>query len=55
VGKSEASRFQIVIEKAQGNFLAHSPDLPGWVATGKTRAEASRHMQAAIRMHLRKG
>jgi hypothetical protein len=29
-------RFLIVIEKANGNFSAYSPDLPGCVATGKT-------------------
>ena len=30
-------RFLIVIEKADGNYSAYSPDLPGCVATGKTR------------------
>ena len=29
-------RFLIVIEKADGNYSAYSPDLPGCVATGKT-------------------
>jgi predicted RNase H-like HicB family nuclease len=30
-------RFLVVIEKADGNFSAYSPDLPGCAATGKTR------------------
>jgi len=28
-------RFLIVVEKANGNCSAYSPDLPGCVATGK--------------------
>jgi predicted RNase H-like HicB family nuclease len=46
-------RFLIVIEKANGNFSAYSPDLPGCVATGKTRAQVTRQMHKAIEMHVR--
>lgn len=46
-------RFLIVIEKAQGNFSAYSPDLPGCVATGKTRAQVARNMHEAIELHVR--
>ena len=46
-------RFLIVIEKAKGNFSAYSPDLPGCVATGKTRQQATRNMHSAIEMHVR--
>jgi predicted RNase H-like HicB family nuclease len=46
-------RFLIVIEKANGNFSAYSPDLPGCVATGKTREQATRNMYRAIEMHIR--
>jgi len=35
-------RFLIVIEKAGKNYSAYSPDLPGCVATGKTREETKR-------------
>lgn len=45
-------RFLIVIEKANGNFSAYSPDLPGCVATGKTREQVSRNMYQAIEMHI---
>jgi predicted RNase H-like HicB family nuclease len=44
-------RFPIVIERANGNYSAYSPDLPGCVATGGTREETERNMQAAIEMH----
>ena len=29
-------RYAVVIEKADGNYSAHVPDLPGCVATGET-------------------
>jgi predicted RNase H-like HicB family nuclease len=46
-------RFLIIIEKAKGNFSAYSPDLPGCVATGKTREQAAQNMHKAIEMHIR--
>ena len=46
-------RFLIVIEKADGNYSAYSPDLLGCVATGKTRDQASRNMHATIDLHVR--
>lgn len=46
-------RFLIVIEKANGNFSAYSPDLAGCVATGKTREQVTRNMHEAIEMHVR--
>jgi predicted RNase H-like HicB family nuclease len=41
-------RFLIVIEQAEGDFSAYSPDLPGCVATGATREETERRMFEAI-------
>ena len=29
-------RYAVVIEKANGNYSAYVPDLPGCVATGET-------------------
>lgn len=45
-------RFLIVIEKANGNYSAYSPDLPGCIATGATREEAEKNMHEAIEMHV---
>ena len=45
-------RFLIVIEKANGNYSAYSPDLHGCVATGATREEAEQNMYQAIEMHI---
>jgi len=36
-------RYLIVIEKANGNYSAYCPDLPGCVATGKTHEETERN------------
>jgi len=46
-------RFLIVIEKADGNYSAYSPDLPGCIATGVTREEAEKNMYQAIEMHIK--
>ena len=45
-------KYLIVIEKAESNFAAYSPDLPGCVATGETRDEVHANMRDAIEFHL---
>jgi predicted RNase H-like HicB family nuclease len=45
-------RYAIVIEKAEGNFSAYVPDLPGCVATGATVPEVEQEMREAIRFHI---
>ena len=46
-------RYAIVIEKAESNYAAYVPDLPGCVATGQTIEETEREIQEAIEFHLR--
>jgi len=46
-------RFLVVIERANGNYSAYAPDLPGCVATGKTVEETEHNMHEAIEMHVR--
>ncbi len=46
-------RFLIIIEKAAGNYSAYSPDIPGCVATGRSREQAANNMHQAIEMHLK--
>lgn len=45
-------RYLVVIEKANDNYSAFSPDVPGCVATGATREDAEREMHTALQMHL---
>ncbi len=45
-------RYAVVIEKADGNYSAYVPDLPGCVATGQTPEEVNTNIREAIRFHL---
>ena len=45
-------RFAVVIEKAEGNYSAYVPDLPGCVATGATVEDVEREIRDAIRFHI---
>jgi len=45
-------RYLVVIERANGNYSAYAPDLPGCVATGKTIEEVKARMREAIKMHI---
>ena len=52
-GCDEMYRFLIVMKRLYGTYSAYSPDLPGCVATGKSRDDATRNMYEAIEMHVR--
>jgi predicted RNase H-like HicB family nuclease len=45
-------RYAVVIEKANANYSAYVPDLPGCVATGATIKAVEREIKQAIRFHL---
>ena len=45
-------RYVVVIEKAEGNYSAYVPDLPGCVATGATIEAVEQEIRAAIRFHI---
>jgi predicted RNase H-like HicB family nuclease len=45
-------RYAIVIEKAEANYSAYVPDLPGCIATGATVPEVEQEMREAIRFHI---
>jgi predicted RNase H-like HicB family nuclease len=46
-------RFLVVIEKAGRNYSAYSPDLPGCIATGRTKEQAARNMHEAVELHVK--
>ena len=46
-------RYAIVIEKAENNYSAYVPDLPGCAATGETIEETEQQIRQAIEFHLR--
>ena len=45
-------KYAVVYEQAPRNWAAYVPDLPGCVATGRTRAEVQRRIREAIGLHL---
>jgi predicted RNase H-like HicB family nuclease len=45
-------KYLVVIEETGTGFSAYSPDLPGCIATGATREEVEREMQAAMEFHV---
>jgi predicted RNase H-like HicB family nuclease len=47
-----AMRYAVVIERAEHNYSAYVPDLPGCVTTGDTIAETLRLIGEAIELHL---
>lgn len=45
-------RYAIVIERAEGNYSAYVPDLPGCVATADSISEVENEIRDAISFHL---
>ena len=45
-------KYAVVIEKAEGNYSAYVPDLPGCVATGATIEEVETEIREAIEFHI---
>jgi predicted RNase H-like HicB family nuclease len=45
-------KYAVVIEKAEGNYSAYVPDLPGCVATGFTVGDVEIEIREAIEFHL---
>jgi predicted RNase H-like HicB family nuclease len=45
-------RYAVVIEKADGNYSAHVPDLPGCIASGDMVEAVENEIREAIRFHI---
>ena len=45
-------KYAIVVERAERNYAAYVPDLPGCVATGLTVEETERNLSEAIELHV---
>jgi predicted RNase H-like HicB family nuclease len=44
--------YAVIFERAETNWAAYVPDLPGCVTTGKTLEETERNIREAISGHL---
>ena len=45
-------KYAVVIEKAQLNYSAYVPDLPGCIATGASVEEVEKEIREAIIFHI---
>ncbi|OGO08052.1 MAG: hypothetical protein A2Y92_03385 [Chloroflexi bacterium RBG_13_57_8] len=45
-------KYLVIFEKARHNYSAYSPDLPGCIATGRTREETEKNIREAINFHI---
>ncbi|MBI4569661.1 MAG: type II toxin-antitoxin system HicB family antitoxin [Planctomycetes bacterium] len=44
--------YTVIYEGGKHNWSAYVPDLPGCIATGKTRKEVERMIREAIEFHI---
>lgn len=45
-------KYLVILEKTETGYSAFVPDLPGCIATGKTRASVEKNIFEAIQFHL---
>jgi len=46
------NKYLVIFEKTETGYSAYVPDLPGCIATGKTKTETENNIYNAIRFHL---
>ena len=46
-------KYAVIFERAENNWAAYVPDLPGCISTGKTLEETERNIREAIQGHLK--
>ena len=44
--------YLVIYEQAEHNWAAYSPDVPGCIATGKTRAQVEHNFREALAFHF---
>ena len=45
-------KYLVIIEKAGNNYSAYLPDIPGCIATGRSKEEARQNVLEALELHL---
>ena len=45
-------KFLIVLEKTINGYSSFTPDLPGCIATGRTKKETEKNMYESIQFHI---
>ena len=52
ITNTDTKKYLVILEKAESNYSAYSPDIPGCIATGKTRDEVEKNIKKAISFHI---
>lgn len=47
-----SQKYAVIFEKAESNWAAYVPDLPGCITTGKSLEETERNIREAVQGHL---
>ncbi len=45
-------KYLIIIERTSTGYSGYVPDLPGCIATGKTKGQVEKNLYEAIRFHI---
>ena len=45
-------KILIIVAQTATGYSAYAPDLPGCIATGKTRVQVEKEMRAAVEFHI---
>jgi predicted RNase H-like HicB family nuclease len=45
-------KYLIIIEKTETGYSAYAPDLPGCIASGRTKGQVEKNIFTAIQFHL---
>lgn len=45
-------KYAVLFEHSESNWSAYVPDLPGCIATGKTKSETEKLIREAIEFHI---
>ena len=53
IGESKVTKYAVIFEKAESNWAAYVPDLPGCMTTGQTLEETKRNIREAIEGHIK--
>jgi predicted RNase H-like HicB family nuclease len=51
-GERMSRKYAVIFERAETNWAAYVPDLPGCITTGRTLEETERNLREAISGHL---
>lgn len=46
------TEYTVILERGPRNWSGYVPDLPGCIATGKTREETESRLREAIELHI---